>query len=495
MAVCAKNRTMRSTLKRFAKLTAGYSLVTLAGPLATIFLTPLYTKVLSPADYGVVDVTLTLGGFIGIFVVLGMDQALSTCFFNGDEDYRRDLVTTAVVYVAGTGLIAGACLALVAVPAARLLFKDPARSTMIFLLAVSLVSAPIYGVINAGLRLRMSVKRVNALGFGYLAALIVSNVTMVLVLHFKATGIIAANVSANLFACVLGLWLAHDIFRGRFSLQLLRRLIPIGAGLLPGALSSLLFLNVDRLILTQFVPQNDLGLYSIANKLASMLVVLIGPAWNAWWPMALEMANEPDAPRQYARMFEYLSVASMFLAIGIGIFAPEILIIFARAAYLPAAPYTLVLLIFYGPLTFMTFCLTIGLYVRKRTLLLSIASIVAAVVNIALNFLLCPLIGVWGAVWATVAAAVAMFIVIYMSSQHVMPVDYRWLRIAALSAIYLGLVAAFVLSPELNTIGFKIGALLLFVIAVFAVGIVTRSQIQIGLDLIRYRLTSMVQRS
>lgn len=485
---------MRGTLKRFARLTAGYSLVTLAGPLATIFLTPLYTQVLSPADYGVVDVTLTLGGLISVFVILGMDQALSACFFDGDESYQRDLVTTATIYVAGVGLVAAVCLALAAGPVARLLFKDPARSLIVYLLALNLVSSPVYGVVSSGLRLRMKVKQVNLLGFGYLGTLITGNVTAVLVLQMKATGIVAANVSANLLAALLGLLLAHNTFPGRFSPCLLRRLLPIGVGLLPGALSSLLFVNVDRLILTQFVSQNDLGLYSIANKLCSMLYVLLSPAWNAWWPLALEMSNEPDAPRQYSRMFEYFSAASMFLALGIGIFAPEIIGLFARAAYLPASPYTLALLIFYGPITFMYYCFSIGLYVRKRALPLSIASIVAAVVNVALNLLLCPLIGVWGAVWATVGASVVMTATACLFSWRAMPVDYRWPRIAALGAVYLGLVVAFLTLPGLAAIGFKVGALLFFVAVVFASGVVTPGQVLLGLDIVRYRLAGVTQK-
>jgi len=45
---------LRQTLARVIRLTAGYSLVTLLGPVFTVVLTPLYTRLLVPADYGVV---------------------------------------------------------------------------------------------------------------------------------------------------------------------------------------------------------------------------------------------------------------------------------------------------------------------------------------------------------------------------------------------------------------------------------------------------------
>lgn len=85
---------MRSTLKHLVKLTAGYSPVTLIGPLSLIFLTPLYTRVLTPADYGVVDVVLTMVTLITTVVNLGLDQALNAFFYDGDLNYQKKLVTS-----------------------------------------------------------------------------------------------------------------------------------------------------------------------------------------------------------------------------------------------------------------------------------------------------------------------------------------------------------------------------------------------------------------
>ncbi|MGH2524738.1 MAG: lipopolysaccharide biosynthesis protein, partial [Anaerolineales bacterium] len=196
---------MRQTLKRFARLTAGYSLVALVGPLFTIFLTPLYTRALAPADYGVVEVAISLSAFVNAFVVFGMDQALSAHFFDGDATHQRRLVTTALVSVVGLGLLASLGLLATALPLAQFLFEDPGRRYILYLLAINSITAPVYTVILAGLRLQMGVRRVNLLALAFLAATITSNVVMVLGLRFKATGVIAANVIANVFACGLGL--------------------------------------------------------------------------------------------------------------------------------------------------------------------------------------------------------------------------------------------------------------------------------------------------
>ncbi len=158
---------MRETLKRLAKLTAGYSLVTLIGPLFTILLTPLYTRVLTPADYGVVDVALTLSSFIVTLCIFSIDQAMANRFHapsNDDSNYQRRLVTSAVTTVALFGLCTGVFINLSATPIAIFLFGDPYRDTLIRLIGIQILFAPIYAITVMALRMRMGIKRVNALG-------------------------------------------------------------------------------------------------------------------------------------------------------------------------------------------------------------------------------------------------------------------------------------------------------------------------------------------
>ena len=384
-------------------------------------------------------------------------------------------------------------MAMTGVPLARLLFKDPGRIYIIILLSISTMAGSVYSVTSAALRLQMNVKRVNTLGLAFLLATVANNVLFVLILHLKATGIVAAITLTNSLAAGLALILARDTLWGKFSLQLLKPLARTGLSLLPGGISTLLLMSADRLLLTQFVSPGEIGLYSIANKLASMMYILSNAAWSAWWPMALEMASKSESPRQYARMFEYFVAGTMLLALAIGAFAPNILAIFTRSAYVPAAPYALVLLIYFGPIGSMFGFFQIGFYVHKRTHVISALYFTSAAVNIALNLLLNPIVGVWGAVWATVIAGTVLVALAYFSGQRMFPVPYRLLRFFALTAAYLVLVAAFLLIPAFSAVAFKASALLLFALVIPAVGVVSRGQLQLGLQLVRYRLGRLAQ--
>ncbi|GIV83549.1 MAG: hypothetical protein KatS3mg052_0556 [Candidatus Roseilinea sp.] len=474
---------MRDTLRRFARLTAGYSLVTLIGPAFTILLTPLYTRVLSPDDYGVVEVATTLSSFMTILASFAIDQALNAYFFDGDETYQRNLVTTAQISVGLTGLVLAVLLVIVAEPLAEWLYKDPARRSILYLIAFNVVSAPLYNIASVVLRLKMGVKRVNVLGLTFLSATIVSNVALVLLLRFKATGVVAANALANGLACLAGLVLTGQILRGRFTPALVKPLFRTGAGLLLGSISLLLFSGADRVLLTQYVSQEQQGLYAIANKLATMVYVLLSAPWTAWWPLALEMGAKPDAPAQYARMLEYFAAGAMMVALSAGLFAPEILAVFARDVYVPAAPYALALMIYVGPLAFIGTNFQIGLYVKKQTRFVSGIIVAAAAINIALNVILDPLWGVWGAVWSTVAAGAFVAVASHYIARRFMPVPYRLGRVGLLGLVYLALVIAFLAFPVLNAAGWKLAALCILIAAIPATGIISRQHIQLGLEM------------
>jgi O-antigen/teichoic acid export membrane protein len=479
---------MQQTLKRLARMTAGYSLVTLIGPVFTILLTPLYTRVLSPADYGVLDVAGAFASFAGILTVIGIDQALNALFFDGGETYQRNLVTTAVICVTVCSSLVAVFYIVTGASLAVWFFKDIGRVYIFYLYAVGSLSGSTVAVISAALRLRMGVKRVNVLAATSLFTNVAATIVMVLILRLKVTGIVAANVIASIITCSMGLALAYRPLRGSFSPPLVKPLVRTGLTLVPAVASGLALAVADRLLLVWYVSQTDLGLYSIANKLASMLLVLLGATWTAWQPMALEMASQPDAPKQYARVFEYIAAASMLLSLAVGLFAPEILIVFTRAAYVPAAPYALILTAYYGPINFLALSLAIPLYARKRTHIISVITFISAGANIVLNLLLDPWLGVWGAVLATVLAGGVTMAGAYIASQQAMRVPYRLKQVCGLGGFYVALITTAIVIPALDPFAVRMAIWLSFILAVMVSGVVTRGQVQLVLQATYYHL-------
>jgi O-antigen/teichoic acid export membrane protein len=210
---------------------------------------------------------------------------------------------------------------------------------------------------------------------------------------------------------------------------------------LPGALSLWALAYLDRLLLPAFaIPLDQRGLYAIAAKLASMLAILTVPFQSAWGPLALAMRDDPQAERTYARVLTLFTGWSLWLALGLGLFAAEILQIFTTSAYLGAAPYVGILA-YVAIANGASVAAGVGAALKQRTSIVGLATLVGALVNLALNLMLIPRYGIWGAAWATALGYAAMPLLTYRWAQRVHPLPYQPGRIiAALAAQILLLV-------------------------------------------------------
>jgi O-antigen/teichoic acid export membrane protein len=125
------------------------------------------------------------------------------------------------------------------------------------------------------------------------------------------------------------------------------------------------------------------------------------------------MQHDPLAKQRYANLSRYLIAAVLLAGLGLGLYAPEILMVLTRTAYLPAAPYVglLAYMHIFGAIN--TIFYTGGL-VGRQFAAITWTLIVGVAVNLALNFLLIPYWGLWGATFATFVSYAVSPILLYI---------------------------------------------------------------------------------
>jgi O-antigen/teichoic acid export membrane protein len=431
---------MRQLVARILKLAAGYSPVSLIGPLITLVLWPVYSRLLDPADYGAWDVAVTMGSFVQVVALLGQEQALHSHFFDNDGATRREIVSSALSIALMGGLIGGTALFVLAEPAAVVLFGDPYRATMVRLLSLSVLCGPLFSVASTALRLGLKVKQVNTLGLLNLSSVAILNAVFMIGLRLKATGAVAAGAVSSAIAATGGMIMLRRPMLGRVTRRTSGMMFRAGLVLLPGTAGALALASIDRLLLTQYVDIGAIGLYATANKLSSFVYIAINVVWAAFWPIGLELARKPESKAQFPRLFEWCAAGTMLMALAAGATSPEIVRILAREAYVPAAPYAVVLMAYTGPIGFCTGFTHLVLYTHHASSRITRIFLLGAVINIGLNLLLDGWLGIWGATLATVVAGGAMFVASYLTSQRLSPYNYRWLRLSVLTAAYVAAV-------------------------------------------------------
>jgi O-antigen/teichoic acid export membrane protein len=472
---------MRDLLKRLAKMVAGYGAVQWAGPLLSLILTPIITRILLPSDYGAADYLQAIATALATVALFALPQAVATHFNDHPDDaaWQRGLTGSALVTAIVLGVGVGLALAL-AVPALAALSPivsqyGPLVQFVGLTLAIGLAATILTNSAQSALRVRWGM----VFSFTTLIATIAGNVLYIVVLRLGVMGMVLTPITTH--ACVL--LAAAYLMRGtigrpnRKALQLLLR---SGAILLPTTLAVWSLTVIDRLFLGQHVPETELGYYALANKMAGLAYVAMAPIYAAWTPVALAMQHEPHAQARFVNMARYLIAAALIVGLGLGLFAIELLIVLTRPVYFPAAPYVGFLAYMHVFSAFGT-VLTTGAMMGKQLRSVSVAIVAGALVNIALNAALIPRFGLWGATAATVIGYAVPPAIMYALLQRSYPIPYPAGPLLAALGLQFALLIAGSLVPAVAfplRITLKLALLSLLPLGLVAIGVISRFEVR-----------------
>jgi O-antigen/teichoic acid export membrane protein len=112
----------------FRKL-AGQSLIYSIGDMLNLglafLLIPLYTAYLTPADYGILAVTTTLGSVLSVLYLQSLDATLSRFYYDySDNESRRGYYGTVWILMISSGLVAALLIEAIGQPLSLFVFKD-----------------------------------------------------------------------------------------------------------------------------------------------------------------------------------------------------------------------------------------------------------------------------------------------------------------------------------------------------------------------------------
>ncbi len=434
----------------------------LLGKATGFIMIPIYTRALTRADYGVLELLTRSAEVASIVLALGMSSAVLRFYFDHDDPRDRDLlVSSAFVFSVVLALGATAVLSVFAGELSRVLFGTTEHQLLVLLLIVmnlfELTSIVPMAYIRAQERsLHYSMVNVIRLVMG-----VSLNIYLVVVLRLGILGVLYSGlVSGGLIA----VWLTVYSLRRtgpRFSLSTLGPMLRYAAPLIPATLCMFVLHSADRFFLQHYVGLDEVGLYALAYRFAMLLPILIlQPFGLAFMPMVYAIARRPEAGMVYARTLTYLTVVTTWLALGMSLVTRDVLRVMSAPEYLDA----------YRPLPMLAFSFVflgmqgtfeIGIHIQKRTVfrLVNVAS--AALVALVLCWALIPRYGMMGAAAATFGSFLWLAAVSYMVSQRLYPVRYDFRRIAHLFIVAGALYALGAIFVQGDGVGLVVARVLL----------------------------------
>lgn len=421
---------------------AVYLAVMIVERLAAIAMVPLMTRVLSPADYGVVLLISNGAAWMTLIFGFSLGQAVPTLVANAGSIDRRHVVfsttTTAVVLsLAVTYLL----VAMAATPLSRHFLGTPDFAATLVLGAISAFVAGCIAI--AASVLRLSEQHVTYAKV-QIPALLVQTLLIAGFLiatpmgvnsPFLGTAIVGIGILV-IYGRTLGAALS-----GPFDPSVLASAARIGLQMLPWQVATVLATSSAGFVLTRQGFIEDAGLFIVASAVASLIVTISNGFENVWIPFVLVRKDTVDLSQLQTRMFGLYSSGLLVSAAALSLFAHEVFALLAgpafRQGYLLVPPLVLAFSVFGFANAFSQ-----GLQARQSTRHYAWIGALVALVFFGAVGPLVARFGAFGMAMAMLACFSAMLLALQAMSQHVMPVPYPWYRHGAMWLIAITLVAA-----------------------------------------------------
>jgi len=448
---------MINQIKYITKNTAIYSIGQLAPKLVGLILLPFLTNpsYLSADDYGRLGLLEASSTFLITIFGLGLNYALERWYWDSNYlDKRKSITFTLLVTIIG---LTGAFWGIIALFSKNLSFLLVGKPDWIYLLNLLLICSALETLILIPTTLLRLEEKPVLFVTSNLVRFFFYLVFAVYFLVFRKNGL-EGIYEARLFSLV-SILITLIPFIGRnisyqFEWKALGEMILFRLPLVLSTLSYIIFTITDRFSLRILAKSSfkDVGVYNLGFTITnSVKVVVIASIWLSVRPMIYKMMNEPTCKRFYSKLMKYMIFSITLFLLIISLFGQEAITLISSNSNFNKSffiiPIISIAIIFD---TLKEIAQTVSLNIVKKTGVTGILMIFTTFINITLNLLLIPLLGIYGAAASIAISQIVFFICIYQYAQKYYPIPYEIGKVLTMILIYAILIGIALLTSNLS---------------------------------------------
>ena len=228
-------------------------------------------------------------------------------------------------------------------------------------------------------------------------------------------------------------------FQMTFDRRLLGRMLMYG---LPIMISSIAYVtneNLDKLLLEHYFGKEEMGIYAACYKLGVFMTLYILAFKLGAEPFFFNQADKKNAKETYARIMTwFLIFGALFMLIVVGFIDLFAGLLLGKEEYFAAlmiVPVILLANLFLG----IYYNLSIWFKLTDKTRYGMYFSLAGAMITLALNLALIPVLGIMASAWATLAAYLTMVLLSYFFGRKYYPIPYTLKKSGLLLVLATGL--------------------------------------------------------
>lgn len=465
-----------SLARRLGRGSFIYLIATILPRGLAFFLLPLYTRLLSPEDYGTLTVVTALTGVLVILFTLSTHSAVTRYYF----DYRDDPATwrrfsgSILTFMFLLSAIAGTLLLLFGEPLLRPVLGDIPFLPFAALGIGAAMFQPFFQTLLAVLQVQEQPGRYAF--FSVLQFLVNLGLILLLVvgLGWHAEGPLSAALVTAVVFFALALYALRRDFAIALDRSALSKSLSYSMPIIPHALAGQIQAITDKLLLNNLIGTASAGIYNVGYLFGSVMMIVTESVNRAYVPVAMSAlrGNVQAELGDLQRVGLMVLAGYALLALLLSLFAPEIIALLTTRSFHDG--HVVVHYIAFGGVANGVYLLLVNVlfFAPSATRLIPMCTLVGAGSNVALNLLLIPHWGMSGAAVAALASQTLTAIFIGWIARRYEPLPWDYARMAGVIGVCFA-VAVILANSAFDgwfvAVSVKLAA---FVVSVVAVGLI-----------------------
>lgn len=443
------------SLKRLAKESLIYGLSGYISKSISVFLLPLYTAVLTPEDYGILDLLGTIAVISTFFILSGTDTSVGYYYFRKEYFDKRSEIIISSLYTRLMFSVAGLVIILAGSGYISELLFGRDLQLFVIITGITILFQALHSFLFNLLRLEFRVWLYTILSSINIMVSILLTIYFVLILKQGVYGALMAYAITNGLVFIFTLVYVFRRYGFKFSGLWVKKILSYGFPLIGTGVAIWVLNSTDRYFLAHYTSLSAVGIYAVGAKLGAIIGMASGALQMAWGPFAMDIQYEKNAKQIYSKVFQLFFYLNIILIFGISMFSIDILKVFTQPDFYAAkavVPFLCASVFFSSGY----FIVSIGINITKKLQHTIWITVLCAGINIVMNFLLTPTFGPAGAAFCIMFANFLIFLLTYMISQKYYKIDYRYSRILimlipAVVIIFVSYNYNFALIPRIIT--------------------------------------------
>lgn len=405
---------------------------------------PIFTRVMTQEQYGLYSTYLSITNIVTVFLTLNLDSGAYSNVM-GKEKNEKVKNETTISYATLSFVITTffGIFAIIFIDKIATFFKI--SEFMIILMLIEIYTFPIIKFWTFQQRFKYKYK--SLIIYTLITSIVNVVLGILLVLNVdigqQAVGRIASVIIVQIISAILFYIYFAIKTKKLFSTLKWGETLKFQLPLIPYYLSMNFLLSSDLVMIRSMVGSAEAACYSVAYSIGQVMIILKQAIIDAVRPWIYEKLNNKDY-EQISKVSNILIILVVLLSILLSEIAPELVLIIASNKYSEAI-YVIPPVALSSMFTFLYQLFVIIETYYKKTTKIMIASVIAAIINLILNYICIPIFGYIVAGYTTLVSYIILSILHYINVRKIEKEEFENKRIFDIKKITIISIISIVL--------------------------------------------------